>query len=77
MINLAVIDHWVWAIVCPVLAYFIGSIPFSFIVNKWRTGEDLREIGNRNVGGLNVMIKTGFNWGILAGGLDFDLSPFY
>lgn len=68
---LAAIDHWVWIIVFPVISYFIGSIPFSYIVAKWRTGDDIREFGNKNVGGLNVMIKTGFNWGILAGGLDF------
>jgi glycerol-3-phosphate acyltransferase PlsY len=68
---MTVIDHWVWAIICPLLAYFVGSIPFSYIVAKWRSGVDLREIGNKNVGGLNVMIKSGFNWGILAGGMDF------
>ena len=68
---LAAIEHWVWLIICPIISYFIGSIPFSFIVAKWRTGDDIREFGNKNVGGLNVMIKTGFNWGILAGGLDF------
>ncbi|MBN1328357.1 MAG: glycerol-3-phosphate acyltransferase [Candidatus Heimdallarchaeota archaeon] len=65
------IEHWIWIIISPIIAYFIGSIPFSYIVAKWRTGEDLREIGNKNVGGLNVMIKSGFNWGLLAGGLDF------
>ncbi|MCG3253599.1 MAG: glycerol-3-phosphate acyltransferase [Candidatus Heimdallarchaeota archaeon] len=68
---LAAIDHWVWVIVCPIISYFIGSIPFSYIIAKWRTGDDIRELGNKNVGGLNVMINTGFNWGILAGGLDF------
>lgn len=68
---LAAIDHWVWIIVCPIISYFIGSIPFFYIIAKWRTGDDIREFGNKNVGGLNVMIKTGFNWGILAGGLDF------
>ncbi|NHJ04786.1 MAG: hypothetical protein EAX90_08180 [Candidatus Heimdallarchaeota archaeon] len=62
---------WIWAIFCPIIAYFIGSIPFSYIINKWRTGVDLRESGNKNVGGLNVMLQSGFNWGILAGGLDF------
>lgn len=62
---------WIWAIVCPIIAYLIGSIPFSYLINKWRTGVDLRESGNKNVGGLNVMIQSGFNWGILAGGLDF------
>ncbi len=69
---MTVIEHWVWIIICPLISYFIGSIPFSYLIAKWRTGEDLRETGNRNVGGLNVMIKSGFNWGILAGFLDFS-----
>ncbi|MGC9779412.1 MAG: glycerol-3-phosphate acyltransferase [Candidatus Heimdallarchaeota archaeon] len=67
-----VIEHWVWVIVCPVIAYFIGAIPFSYIVAKRLTGDDLREIGNKNVGGLNVMIRSGFNWGIFAGWLDYS-----
>ncbi len=68
---MAAIDHWIWIIICPIIAYFIGSIPFSYIIAKWRTGEDLRKTGLGNVGGLNVMVKSGFNWGLLAGGLDF------
>ncbi|MCK5158959.1 MAG: glycerol-3-phosphate acyltransferase, partial [Candidatus Heimdallarchaeota archaeon] len=36
-------------IVFPVISYFIGSIPFSYIVAKWRTGDDIREFGNKNV----------------------------
>ncbi|MHA1211180.1 MAG: glycerol-3-phosphate acyltransferase [Candidatus Heimdallarchaeota archaeon] len=65
------IEHWVWIIICPIVAYFIGSIPFSYIIGKWRSGEDMRETGNKNVGGLNVMISSGFNWGIFAGFLDY------
>ncbi|MHA1355760.1 MAG: glycerol-3-phosphate acyltransferase, partial [Candidatus Heimdallarchaeota archaeon] len=62
---------WIFAIIFPVASYLIGSIPFSFIVAKWRSGEDLREIGNKNIGGLNTMMSAGFNWGIFAGWLDF------
>lgn len=68
---MTLLEHWVWAIICPIIAYFIGAIPFSYIITKWQTGDDLRNFGNKNVGGLNVMIRTGFNWGILAGFLDF------
>ncbi|MHA1841684.1 MAG: glycerol-3-phosphate acyltransferase [Candidatus Heimdallarchaeota archaeon] len=62
---------WIFAIIFPVASYLIGSIPFSYIVAKWRSGEDLREIGNKNIGGLNTMMSAGFNWGIFAGWLDF------
>jgi glycerol-3-phosphate acyltransferase PlsY len=68
---MALIDHWVWILVCPVLAYFIGAIPFSYLIGKWTSGEDIRKSGTKNVGGLNVMVKSGYKWGILAGALDF------
>ncbi|MEA2071613.1 MAG: glycerol-3-phosphate acyltransferase [Asgard group archaeon] len=63
---------WIWAIICPLLAYLIGSIPFSYLITKWRSGVDLRESGNKNVGGLNAMMSIGFGWGIFAGFLDYS-----
>ncbi|MHA1125307.1 MAG: glycerol-3-phosphate acyltransferase [Candidatus Heimdallarchaeota archaeon] len=62
---------WIFAIIFPIVSYLIGSIPFSFIVAKWRSGADLRETGNKNIGGLNTMMSAGFNWGIFAGWLDY------
>ncbi len=62
---------WIWIIICPIAAYLIGSIPFSYIVAKLKTGKDLREVGTQNVGGLNTMITAGFWLGLLAGLLDF------
>ncbi len=65
------VPPWIWAIICPIIAYLIGSIPFSYLVTKWRTGKDLREVGTKNVGGLNTMITAGFAFGFLAGLMDF------
>lgn len=39
-------------------SYLIGSIPFSWIVTKLKTGEDIRKIGSGNVGGRNVFRAT-------------------
>jgi len=61
----------IWVILCPLLAFFIGSIPFSFLLAKVFTGKDLRKVGTKNVGGLNTMITAGFWRGFLAGLLDF------
>ncbi len=63
---------WIWVIICPILAYLIGSIPFSYLITKWRSGIDLRESGMKNVGGLNAMMQVGFGWGLLAGFLDYS-----
>jgi glycerol-3-phosphate acyltransferase PlsY len=71
MTTMAVLD-WIWVIICPILAYFIGSIPFSFILAKKTSGIDLTKTGNKNVGGLNTMITSGFGIGFLAGFLDYS-----
>lgn len=56
-------------------SYLIGSIPFSWIVTKLKTGEDLRKIGSGNVGGRNVYRATKSTpWAIFAGFLDTSRS---
>ena len=56
-------------------SYLIGSIPFSWIVTRLKTGEDLRKIGSGNVGGRNVYRATKSTpWAIFAGFLDTSRS---
>lgn len=47
-------------------AYLIGSIPFSQIITRWRTGLKLYEVGEGNVGSRNVWHVVGPQWGVLA-----------
>jgi acyl phosphate:glycerol-3-phosphate acyltransferase len=49
-----------------IAAYLIGSIPFSYLVTRIRTGKDIRLMGSRNVGATNVLRTTGKLPGILA-----------
>jgi glycerol-3-phosphate acyltransferase PlsY len=49
-----------------VLAYLLGSIPFSFLVVKLFAGADIREHGSRNVGATNVARSFGKLPGIIA-----------
>lgn len=53
-----------------VLSYFIGAIPFSFIIARWLKGVDLRYVGEGNVGARNVWHLVGKKWGIIAALLD-------
>lgn len=53
-----------------VLAYLLGSIPFAYIVTRWRTGLDIRYVGEGNVGGRNVFHVVGPRWGIVVAILD-------
>ena len=53
-----------------VIAYVLGSIPFSFLIVKLMTGADIRQHGSRNVGATNVARSFGKLPGILALVLD-------
>lgn len=53
-----------------VLAFCIGSIPFSFIIGKRVKGLDLRQHGSGNLGATNVFRTLGPWWGALCLVLD-------
>lgn len=53
-----------------VIAYAIGSIPFSFLVVKLVAGRDIRELGSHNVGATNVARTAGKLPGLIALALD-------
>jgi glycerol-3-phosphate acyltransferase PlsY len=48
---------------CPILAFFLGSIPFGLLIAKSR-GIDIRQHGSGNIGATNVMRVLGRNFGI-------------
>ena len=45
-------------IIVTVYSYFLGSIPFGFILTKIFLKQDIREIGSGNIGATNVL-RTG------------------
>ncbi len=47
-----------------VLAYLIGSIPFSFLLAKILGGVDIRKVGSGNVGAANLARSLGLGKGI-------------
>jgi acyl phosphate:glycerol-3-phosphate acyltransferase len=49
----------------PVIAYFLGSIPFGFLIVKAR-GADIRTAGSGNIGAANVTRNAGALAGILT-----------
>jgi len=53
------------------IGYFIGAIPFSFIIAKLK-GIDIRKIGSGNIGGTNVLRSAGPLYGGLAFLLDIS-----
>lgn len=53
-----------------ILAYLISSVPFGLLLVKWRTGEDVRQIGSGRIGGTNAMRAAGYPIGVLTMILD-------
>jgi acyl phosphate:glycerol-3-phosphate acyltransferase len=51
-------------------AYLLGSLPFSQLITSWRTGLNLREVGEGSVGSRNVWHVVGPQWGLAAFALD-------
>ena len=56
-------------LVLVVMAYFLGSIPFSVLVSKLK-GIDLRRVGSGNIGATNVYRAMGLPWAIVVFILD-------
>ncbi len=53
-------------ILIAVIAYLLGSIPFSYIFTKAIKGEDIRQKGSGNVGTTNALRNYGWKMGILT-----------
>jgi len=57
-------------IIGPIIAYFIGSIPFGFLLTKFIKNIDIRQVGSGNPGATNVARVLGKPYGILVFFLD-------
>lgn len=53
-----------------IFGYFIGSIPIAYIFNRLMTGEDIRKLGDNNVGAANAYRLLGPKIGIIIFILD-------
>jgi len=56
-------------------AYFLGAIPFGYLLVKWRTGTDVRSSGSGNIGATNVLRTTGRAAGVAT--LLLDMAKGY
>ncbi|MFA5795398.1 MAG: glycerol-3-phosphate 1-O-acyltransferase PlsY [Candidatus Brocadiia bacterium] len=60
----------IYYILCVVIGYLIGSIPFGYILVKLKKGIDIRTVGSGNIGATNVGRVLGWPWGVLCFLLD-------
>lgn len=63
----------IFQIIWVVLSYFIGSIPFSYILPHIK-GVDVRKVGSGNVGGTNALRAAGPAMGFISMFLDIFKS---
>jgi glycerol-3-phosphate acyltransferase PlsY len=63
------IDQLIAYIVLPLAAYFLGSIPFAFVIGKAK-GTDIRTVGSKNIGATNLGRTFGKKYFFYAFALD-------
>jgi len=56
-------------------AYFLGAIPFGYLLVRWKTGGDVRTSGSGNIGATNVLRTTGIVAGVVT--LILDIAKGY
>jgi len=57
------------------ISYLLGSIPFGYLLVKWKTGADVRASGSGNIGATNVLRTTGASAGLIT--LLLDIAKGY
>ena len=57
-------------IIPGLFSYLVGSFPTAYLVVRWRTGQDLRRLGDGNVGAENAARVLGVRAGVFIGGVD-------
>jgi glycerol-3-phosphate acyltransferase PlsY len=46
-------------VIAIVIGYFLGSIPSAYLAGRLRKGIDIREVGSKNMGAMNVFYQVG------------------
>ena len=51
-------------IVCLIMGYLLGSMPWGYIVFRLRKNDDIRKFGSGNIGATNVGRLLGKKWAV-------------
>lgn len=52
------------AAIAIIISYLLGSFPAAYLMGRLRKGIDIREVGTRNMGAMNVIYNVGMAEGI-------------
>jgi len=53
-------------VIAIVIGYFLGSIPSAYLAGRLRKGVDIREVGSKNMGAMNVYYEVGLVEAVLV-----------
>lgn len=54
------------ALLCPILGYLSGSLPFSIWITRYVKNVDVRDAGSGHATTTNTVRQAGFGWGALV-----------
>ncbi len=57
-------------IVCCLIAFVVGGIPFGYLAGRYVLHDDIRSHGSGNIGATNVARVIGWKWGAIVLALD-------
>lgn len=63
-----IVNEVVTGVIVVLIGYLLGSTPTAYIATRLATGKDIRQLGGRNVGGLNTFREVGV-WPAAAAGI--------
>ena len=53
-------------VIALICAYLLGSLPSAYLMARFRKGIDIRGVGSKSMGAMNVFYKVGFAEGMLV-----------
>jgi len=53
-------------VIASVIGYLLGSIPSAYLAGRLRKGVDIREVGSKNMGAMNVYYEVGLVEAVLV-----------
>lgn len=56
--------QFLYILLALIVSYFIGAVPYGYIIPKALKGIDIREHGSKNVGATNVVRVLGIKYGL-------------
>jgi len=57
-------------VIALICAYLLGSLPSAYLMARFRKGIDIRGVGSKSMGAMNVFYKVGFAEGLIVLAVD-------